>query len=273
MNTFEEKVFHEFENEIKLYYCGKRYKSILHQFGPYDRDKYLIYFIKEGRSTLTRKNGRTLTLSKGFYVNFPESYDYYCCDAGMPWTIKWIMADGDMIEKYLSLLGITRENPYIELNESHNVEAVFDEMYEHFDKDNLSATIYCISLMHKLFSVLAEAVRASKSCNEYISLAKKIIEEHYSDPDFNVSVLAQKLGLHHNYFSILYKREMGISPVKAINHCRLQNACKMLKFTDRRIKDIAHNCGFSDELYFSRTFKSAFGMSPNLYRKNKYINT
>lgn len=273
MNTFEEKAFHEFENEIKLYYCGKRYRSISHQFGPYDRDKYLIYFIKEGRATLTTKDGVTLTLSKGFFVNFPESYAFYSCDEGAPWTIKWIMADGSMIEKYLSLLGITRENPFIELNEYHNVETVFDEMYENFDKEDLSSTIYCISLMHKLFSVLAEATDRDKSYSEYVSLAEKLIEENYSNAEFNVSMLAEKLGLHYNYFSILYKREMGISPVKAINQYRLQNACKMLKFTDRPIKDIAHNSGFADELYFSRIFKKTFGMSPNLYRKNKYINT
>ena len=273
MNPFEEKAFHEFENEIKLYYCGKRYRSILHQFGPYDKDKYLIYFIKEGRATLTTEDGKTLTLSKGFFVNFPESHTFYRCDEGTPWTIKWIMADGNMIERYLSLLGVTKENPFVALNTYHNVESVFDEMYDNFDKEDLSSTIYCISLVHKLFSALAEAVRRNEMYSEYVRLAEKLIEENYRKAEFNVSMLAEKLGLHYNYFSILYKREKGISPVKAINRYRLQNACKMLKFTDRQIKEIAHNCGFADELYFSRIFKNTFGMSPNLYRKNKYINT
>ena len=43
----DEKVFNEFENEIKLFYCGKRVRSISHKYGPYTQDRYLIYFIKD----------------------------------------------------------------------------------------------------------------------------------------------------------------------------------------------------------------------------------
>jgi len=271
MNTFEEKVFDEFENEIKLYYCGKRFRSILHRYGPYEQERYLIYFIKEGRATLTLENQKTMTLSKGFFVNFPKSHSSYCCEERIPWTINWIMADGTIIEKYLSLLGITRERPYIGLNQSRNIESIFDEMYENFDKNNLSSKIYCISLMHKLFSALAEDLNGFKAYNGYVFNADKLIEENYFDPKFNVSVLAEKLGLHHNYFSILYKKATGITPMKAINNYRLQNACKMLSFTDKLIKEVALDSGFSDELYFSRVFKNTFGVSPNLYKKKKNI--
>lgn len=271
MNFFEEKVFDEFGDEIKLYYCGKRFRSISHTYGPYDQNRYLLYFIKEGKATLTMENGKTVMLSKGFFVNFPQSNASYCCNEGSPWTIKWIMAEGVIIEKYLSLLGITRENPYMELNREQNIELIFDEMYEKFDKGNLSSKIYCISLMHKLFSVLAEDSNGLKSRNEYIFSATKLIEKNYSDHKFNVSLLAEKLGLHHNYFSILYKRETGISPMKAINQYRLQNACKMLNFTDKLIKEVALESGFSDEFYFSRLFKNTFGMSPNAYKRGNNI--
>lgn len=271
MNIFEEKVFDEFENEIKLYYCGKRYRSISHRYGPYNQDRYLIYYIKEGSALLTLKNGKTMTLSGGFFVNFPESYASYRCEEGAPWTIKWIMADGSMIEKYLSLLKITRENPYIALNEEQNIEAVFDEMYENFDKNTLSSKIYCISLIHKLFSVLSKDMEGIFENNGYICRAKKLIEENYGDSEFNVSVLSEKLGLHHNYFSILYKKETGETPMKSIQRIRLQNACKMLRFTDKLIKEVALGNGFADELYFSRVFKNTFGVSPNVYRKNRNV--
>ena len=71
--------------------------------------------------------------------------------------------------------------------------------------------------------------------------------------------------------SILYKKTTGISPVKEINQCRLQGACKMLNFTDKRIKEVALENGFADELYFSRIFKNAFGVSPSAYKKNKSL--
>lgn len=271
MNSFEEKVFDDFENEIRLYYCGKRFRSISHSYGPYKIARYLIYFIKEGKATLELKDGRSLTLSKGFFVNFPESQATYRCEDGAPWTIKWIMAEGEMIEKYLSFLGITAEHPYIELKNECETEAVFDEMYEHFDKKALSSKIYCISLMHKLFSALAKDIYDTKRDMGYVTSAEQLIEENYRNPEFNVSELAKTLGLHHNYFSILYKRETGQTPIKTINGYRLQNACKMLRFTDKSVKEVAQGSGFSDELYFSRVFKAAFGVAPTVYRKNKNI--
>lgn len=268
VNNFEEKVFAEFGNEIKLYYCGKRNKNFSHKHGPYNNNKYLMYFIKEGKATLTLKNKNNMILSKGFFVNFPESYNSYYCDEDTPWTIKWIMADGVMIEKYLSLLGITRDNPFIELKEYNKIELVFDEMYEEFDKKDLSSRIYCISLVHKLFSILAEEINNSKaSYSEYTSVAIKLIQENYTNPEFNVAAIAEILGLHHNYFSVLYKKETGISPLKAITDYRLTNACKMLRFTDMLIKEIANVNGYSDEFYFSRIFKKTFGISPDAYRK------
>ena len=271
MNFFEEKVFTTFGEDLKLYYCGKRFRSISHIYGPYDQDRYLIYYIKEGRATLTTEDGKALTLSKGFFVNFPQSLATYRCEEGSPWTIKWIMAEGEIIEKYLSFLNITKNKPFVELKDGRNIEMLFDEMYEKFDKDNLSDKIYCISLMHMLFSVLAGELEKPGTDNDYVVSAKKLIEENYRDPEFNVNTLAEKLGLHHNYFSILYKKTTGISPIKEINQCRLQGACKMLNFTDKRIKEVALENGFADELYFSRIFKNAFGVSPSDYKKNKSL--
>lgn len=266
MNNWEEKVFLGFDAEIKLYYCGKRLRNIAHRFGPYNLDKYLIYFIKEGSATVTLADGKILTITSGFFVNFPHSLSQYKCDENSPWTIKWIMADGQAIEKYLEILGITRDKPYMTLNETHGIESVFDEMYENFDKNHMSSKVYCISLVHKLFSLLIRDKDMVKPFSHYVSDSQKIIEECYGDPNFTVEALAQKMGLHYNYFSQLYKKETGTPPKKAIDTARLDAATKMLKFTDKTIKEIAFECGFSDELYFSRAFSKKFNVSPKKFR-------
>lgn len=268
MKDFEEKVFNEFENEIKLFYCGKRVRSISHKYGPYNQDRYLIYFIKEGEAEVFFRNGSSINISEGFFVNFPNSYTTYRCKEGSAWSIKWIMASGNAIGKYLSLLGITEEKPYVPLTESHKTEQIFDEMYEYFDKNSISDKIYCISLIHKLFSALSYDMNSIKKYSNYIQSAIKMIEENFNNPEFNVTSLSKMLSLHHNYFSLLFKKETGITPIKAITDYRLKNARKMLGFTDMLIKEIAISSGFSDELYFSRIFKKHFGVSPEVYRKN-----
>ena len=269
MNTYEEKVFDVFENDIQLFYCGKRLHNLSHHYGPHDRDTYLLYYVKEGKAKLCINGREDMLTGPAFFVNFPNSQTEYTCIDNIPWSIKWMVADGAIIETYLSLLGITRNTPFLSLKDSQSIETVFDEMYELFDKGTLSSKAYCISLVHKLFSLLFEKMQPVQKGNEYVSAALELIEKRFSEHSFNVATLAECVGLNANYFSILFKKETGKTPVKALCEYRLETACKMLKFTNRSVKGIAHSCGFTDELYFSRVFKNKYGISPVEYRSNE----
>ena len=269
MNTFEEKVFQGLTDDLTLHYCGKRIQNLSHSFGPYHRDTYLLYYIAEGSAVLYA-NGKEQEISaKGFFVNFPDSGNVYHCKAGVPWTIKWIVAEGEMLERHLSLVGITRENPYIPLRDSDAIDHLLDAMYEQFDKNTMDSKFYCISLLYRLFSLLATNADKKIHSNHYITTAYRLIEENFANPEFTVALLSEQLGLHFNYFSVLFKKETGISPIRAINECRMVSASKMLRFTNKSIKEIAGSCGFSDEFYFSRNFKRRFHQSPKAYRQRE----
>ncbi len=269
MNQFDEKVFAEFENDLALHFCGKRIHNLSHHFGPYNRDAHLIYFIKEGKALLENGSNKILLSAKGFFVNFPHSKTKYRCMDKVPWSIKWIEVGGAKIERYLELLGVTRENPYFSLSDYHPVEEIFDELYKRFDENSLPSKLHCISLVHKLFAVLAENKTASSAKNSYVEEAQNLIREHFSDPDLNVYGLANWVGLQHNYFSVLFKKETGESPIQALNRYRLNNAEKLLKYTNLPIQKVAEKSGFADGLYFSRVFRKHFGTSPTAFRENE----
>ena len=268
MNVWEEKIFEGPESDLRLIYCGKRIGNIGHTYGPYDRESYLIYYIKEGRAELTMGDTRILLEGEGFFVNFPHSGCVYRADEATPWSIKWISADGELLGRYLALCGITPDAPFLRLKNGREIEKLFDEMYELFDRRAMATRIYCISLLHKLFSLLSAAVDNQTEENTYVERALAMIEERYADPALTVFSLATALGLHPNYFSILFKRRTGILPKRMILDVRMKNACKMLRFTDRPIKEIACEVGFCDELYFSRAFRAHCGVSPTAYRRS-----
>jgi AraC-like DNA-binding protein len=48
---------------------------------------------------------------------------------------------------------------------------------------------------------------------------------------------------------------------------RLARAAQLLRETDGSIADLAAETGFSDQSYFDRRFKRAFGMAPKEFRK------
>lgn len=265
MNAFEEKIFGGPLDGCELLYCGKRMKNFGHAYGPHCREDILIYYIKEGSARLLLGDAEHTLSGGSVFVNFPHSDARYLARPDEPWSIKWIAAKGQRLEEYLSLVGLTREAPARRLARGEEIEWIFDEMYEEFDRSSLASRFSCLSLLHRLLSLLSGDAETAEDSR--IRAARTLIAEHYTDPAFGVSRLAAMLGLHHNYFSVLYKRETGEPPVRAITEYRLTRAAKLLSFTDRPVKEIAYACGFLDELYFSRAFRARYGLSPTAYRR------
>lgn len=78
---------------------------------------------------------------------------------------------------------------------------------------------------------------------------------------------AQMSDVSVTYFYRCFRKWSGKSPVEYRNMLRLSNAESLLRCTDMKIGEIAHAVGYDDPLYFCRIFSSAYGQSPQHYRK------
>ena len=95
------------------------------------------------------------------------------------------------------------------------------------------------------------------------------VRAHYTESCLSVNSISSSLGYSPNYLGNAFKREYGDSINDFINRCRVEAAADLIRGTDRRIYDIAFAVGFSDEHYFSRTFKRYIGISPSDYRSGR----
>jgi len=81
-----------------------------------------------------------------------------------------------------------------------------------------------------------------------------------------VSTAARLVGMSAPQFMKNFKQVAGMTLVAYLNHVRLANAARLLRETDRSIADIADATGFSDQSYFDKRFKRAFGRTPKEFR-------
>jgi AraC-like DNA-binding protein len=91
------------------------------------------------------------------------------------------------------------------------------------------------------------------------------VEDRYRT-SLEVSELAQIACLSESQFRKRFVKLFKIPPSKFINRIRVQMAAKLLLSGDDPIAEIALQCGFCDQSYFTRQFSSFFGLTPKRYR-------
>ncbi len=78
--------------------------------------------------------------------------------------------------------------------------------------------------------------------------------------------LARECGVHPVYFARAFRQRYRQSPGEYVRSVRLNAALGMLKHRDRRLMDIALDCGFVDDSHFCKCFQQQFGFAPSHLR-------
>lgn len=122
---------------------------------------------------------------------------------------------------------------------------------------------YCRDLAQNTAFDINDKEMLMQSMDEYIL---RHIQE-----SLTLQKLSQRFGLVAPYLSKLFKAYKGMSPTQYIQEIRIESAKRMLLENPSMLaKDIAEALGYSNPLYFSKTFYKHVGMYPSDYRvKNK----
>jgi AraC-like DNA-binding protein/ligand-binding sensor protein len=96
--------------------------------------------------------------------------------------------------------------------------------------------------------------------------AERYIWENYTRK-ISLQEIAAASGLSAPYFSTIFKNEMEENLSNYLNRLRVEKATAMLAETNMALSEIATACGFEDQSWFSKIFKSFTGVSPGKYRE------
>ena len=94
------------------------------------------------------------------------------------------------------------------------------------------------------------------------------IKEHFTEP-VRLKQLADCCNISPNYFHKIFTESLNTTPANYISLLRMNAALPLLLNNEYNIKEIAYHLGFYDDAYFSRVFKSHYGITPGEYRKKR----
>lgn len=125
----------------------------------------------------------------------------------------------------------------------------------------------------KMRALLGELMQKNEPADEApqdaAERARRLIDEHFADRNLSVNALSAKLGYSPNYVGSTFKRAYGMSINDYLGQVRVREAKRLMDETGMMVYEVAFEVGFSDQHYFSRTFKKHEGMSPSKYKERR----
>ncbi|HZR44840.1 MAG TPA: AraC family transcriptional regulator [Ktedonobacteraceae bacterium] len=101
-----------------------------------------------------------------------------------------------------------------------------------------------------------------------VNKARRYIDEHIADP-LSLKSIASALDVNPGYLSHLFKREKSQSITDYIHERKIDEAKRLLKYTNLSIVDVALRLHFTSQSYLTVIFKKYTGMTPTRYRSEQ----
>ena len=121
------------------------------------------------------------------------------------------------------------------------------------------------AILKQLLLKIIETVDENALPARMVEALDNYIRENAGD-DISNTEIGAIFGYHPFYISKVLKDRKGTTLRQYIIAYRLKLAKKLLEESSKSVNEIAEDCGFNDPSYFTKTFKSAFGMTPKDYR-------
>ncbi|WP_346880910.1 two-component regulator propeller domain-containing protein [uncultured Algibacter sp.] len=119
-------------------------------------------------------------------------------------------------------------------------------------------------IFKKYFSVISDVdtSNATSIDKEFIEKVLGFINESIGDPDLNVESLAAQLNLSRSQFYRKIKALTNQTANEFIRNIRLLRAKQIIETGNSNISEVCYKVGFSSPSYFTKCFKSHFGVLP-----------
>lgn len=253
---------------------------------PHTHSFLELSYVEQGEAVHTL-NGETSIISKGdyFIIDYGAVHGYSSTSSTpleiinclfMPEFIDKTLSKcrdfSDVVNNYMlrynySVININPAN-YILKDTDGSIGELLHKMLNEYSEKNSG---YHEILRCRLIEIIILTMRKStppkiicndKLCEYTIDYASK----NLADKNILGSI-GKEVSFSTSYLSRKFKETMGVSFSEYLCNMRIEQCCRMLANTDKKVSEIAYLAGYSDMKFFNSIFKKRLGITPSEFRK------
>lgn len=230
---------------------------------------YSIEFVARGKGSLVL-GGETFSLAPGAVFSYgPDVAQDITTDPSDPLGKYFVDFTGLRAPDLLRQYGLPPAS-FARVHAPGEIQDVFDGLIRDGLKGTGFAGALCTALLEYLVVKLADslmpwepmqtpAFATYQRCREHIA-------EHF-DRLQSLDQIARECHVDRAYLCRLFRRYDHQTPYRFLTRLKMNLAATLLHEPDAMVKQVAAELGFADPFHFSRTFKSAFGVSPQAFQQ------
>lgn len=228
-------------------------------------DSFLLMYIQSGELSVHQQE-HTRQVTSGHFVLL-DCYQPHGYRTSTGWESIWLHFDGPVARAYYELI-VSHLGNIFSMQDSYSVISIMEQIYHTFSSGKaIREAFISKQITDILTSMLLHIPLNSGSSYRCHSIEETIsyINENFSK-NLTVGDLAERAMMSQYHFIRVFKKETGFTPHEYLVNTRISAAKYMLKTTQRSVKDICYDTGFSCESVFCAAFKKSVGVTPAEYR-------
>jgi len=234
------------------------------------RADYHLLYVESGEM-VCELDGRDIVLSPGGYVLYlPNERQKYEQNGGVCY---WVHFSGTAACEILTDAGLKGNRFFCGDRPHKPIIDSFERMIYRYmtggHRNDLSLSAELIALLSNFKYRIAED--KEQQIDERLCAVINYLNKHFYER-LDIDQCAQMLCLSSGRFAHIFKDSTGVSPYAYVLNLRMEKAAELLALSCVPVAEVAYKVGFDNPLYFSKMFKKQYGVSPTVFRKEKWKN-
>lgn len=157
----------------------------------------------------------------------------------------------------------------------YRLQQIEDQSFEFVQPQQIAYLILFLNdlalAVANVLQATSEQVKAHLTQNDQLHpivfKATRLMEENLAY-SWTLKELSKRLGVAISYLIRLFNVSVHQSPLEYLSQQRLKRSARLLLHSEISVAAVGTEVGWSEPAYFSRRFKSHFGLSPRAYREH-----